>query len=183
MLPQSIIDKIVAKYGKERIFSADCAPLGDEIGLSATTVKRMLGLVGAESKERNRTPHKSTMDILAKWLGYDSYMSLLSEVGEGNYASEFTSLETIAVRELDEGMQVRLSYHPNRTIVMTYIGNCEFLVEDSENSKLIKGDKLKITHLILHQELIAGDVTRNGISLGAYRAAKDGGLTSMEIIT
>ncbi len=65
---------------------------------------------------------------------------------------------------------------------MTYLGNFEFKIDDSTNSKLIKGDRLKITHLILHQELIAGDVVRDGISLGPYRGAKNGGLTYLEII-
>ena len=182
MLPQSIIDKILAKYGKERIFSADCAPLGSAIGISETTVKRMFGLVGADSKERNRTPHNSTMDILAKWLGYESHEALLNDVGEGSYTSEFTSLESIKVAELAEGTQIRLSYHPSRVIVMTYLSNFEFQVDESTNSKLIAGDRLKITHLILNQELIAGDVVRDGNSLGAYRGAKDGGLISLEIV-
>lgn len=103
MLPQSILDKILAKYGKERIYSADCAPLANNIGLSETTIKRMFGLVGAESKERNRTPHNSTMDILAKWLGYDSYMALLTELGEGDSSSEFTSFESVEAADLEPG--------------------------------------------------------------------------------
>lgn len=182
MLPQSIIDKILAKYGKEQIFSADCAPLGHEIGLSETTVKRMFGLVGPDSKERHRTPHNSTMDILAKWLGYDNYTALFDDVSEGSGASEFTSLVSIEVGALEEGSQIRLTYHPARAIVMTYIGNNEFRVEHSRNSKLKVGDILKITHLILNQELIIADVVRDGVSLGAYRGAKDGGLTSLHVM-
>lgn len=52
MLPQSIIDKILAKYGKKEIYSADCVPLAQEIGVSETTLKRMLGLVGKNSPEK-----------------------------------------------------------------------------------------------------------------------------------
>lgn len=182
MLSQSIIDKILAKYGKERIYSADCAPLAHEIGVSETTVKRMFGLVGAQSKERNRTPHNSTMDIVAKWLGYENYAALLSDESELNTSSEFTKMELINVVDLGEGTQVCLSYHPSRSIMMTYIGNFEFVVNQSRNSKLLKGDRLRITHLVLNQELIVGDVVRDGVSLGAYRGAKDGGLSSLEIV-
>lgn len=182
MLPQSIIDKILAKYGKEQIYSADCLPLGQEMGVSPTTVKRMFGLVGADSQERNRTPHNSTMDIVAKWLGYENYKALLREVGEGNYSSEFTSMECIEVANLDEGTQIQLRYEPSRLIVMTYLGRGEFLINESKNSKLIKGDRIKLTHLVLKQEMLASEVVRNGLSLGGYRAAKDGGLTSLEII-
>lgn len=182
MLPQSIIDKILAKYGKAQVFSADCAPLANEIGLSETTVKRMLGLVGAHSRERHRRPHNSTMDILAKWLGYEDYLALLNDVGEGRSPSDFTTLECVDVEHLDCGTQIRLGYSPSRVIVMTYLGDYEFLVNESKNSKLIKGDRLRITHLILNQELIVGDVVRGGISLGAYRGAKDGGLTLLEVM-
>ncbi len=181
MLPQSILDKVLAKYGKDRVFAADCAPLAAEIGISESTVKRMFGLYGATSAERGRTPHASTMDILAKWLGYDGYEEILAEIGEGGSSSEFTALESIDVAELTPGVQVQLSYHPSRRIKMTYMGDFEFVVDDSLNSKLLAGDRLRITHLIKNQELIAGEVTRGGCSLGAYRGAKDGGLTSLMI--
>ena len=100
MLPPSIIQKILAKYGKEKVYSADCASLADKIGIGETTVKRMLGLVGETSPERNRTPHVSTMDILAKWLGYENYKALLREIGENDYSSDFTFMESIDVKDL-----------------------------------------------------------------------------------
>ncbi len=182
MLPQSIIDKILVKYGKEQIYSADCAPLASEIGVSETTVKRMLGLVGEKSAERNRTPHVSTMDILAKWLGYDNYKALLREIGEQDLSSEFTTIESIDVATLEVGTQIQLKYDPSRLIVMTYLGNYDFIINESKFSKLRKGDRITVTHLVLGQELIVKRVERDGIVHGGYRGAKDGGLTSLEII-
>ena len=182
MLPQIILDKILAKYGKETIYSADCSPLANEIGISETTVKRMFGLVGKDSPERNRTPHNSTMDIVAKWLGYNSYKELLQEIGEGDFSSEFTSMQTIEVSKLKEGTQIQFQYEPARVVVMTYIGEGEFLINESKNSKLIKGDRIRLTHLVLNQELIVNEVVRDGRSIGGYRGAKNGGLTSLEII-
>lgn len=182
MLPQSIISKILSKYGKDEVYSADCAPLASEIGVSETTVKRMLGLVGENSPEKNRTPHVSTMDILARWLGYDNYKALLREIGEQGYSSEFTSMECIDVRALDKGTQIQIKYDPARVIVMTYLGNSEFVINESKNSKLLKGDRITLTHLVLGQELIVKEVIRDTTALGGYRGAKDGGLTSLEII-
>lgn len=49
MLPQSIISKILAKYGKDEVYSGDCAYLAGKIGIGETTLKRMLGLVGENS--------------------------------------------------------------------------------------------------------------------------------------
>ena len=182
MLSQTILDKILAKYGKDSIYSADCASLAGHIGVSETTVKRMFGLVGKDSPERNRTPHNSTMDIVAKWLGYDSYKDLLREIGEGDFSSEFTSLHKIDARDLAVGTQIQIRYEPARIIVMTYIGDEDFLINESKNSKLQKGDRIHLTSLILEHEMIVSEVIRDGRSLGGYRAAKDGGLTALEII-
>lgn len=182
MLPQSIIKKILDKYGKEKVYSADCAPIADKIGLSETTLKRMLGLVGEDSPERNRTPHVSTMDILAKWLGYENYKALLREIGENDYSSDFTFMESIDVKDLAIGTQIQLKWEPSRIIVITYCGDNNFIINEAKNSKLLKGDKIKLTHLVLGQELIVKEVWRGGCSLGPYRGAKDGGLTSIDII-
>ena len=182
MLSQTIQENILAKYGKEIIYSADCAPLADEIGISETTVKRMFGLVGKDSPERNRTPHNSTMDIVAKWLRYNSYKDLLQEIGEGDFSSEFTSLQKIEIKDLTVGTQIQIRYEPARVLVMTYVGDGDFLVNESKNSKLLKGDRISLTTLILRHEMIVSEVVRDGRSLGGYRGAKDGGLTSLEII-
>lgn len=182
MLSQSIIQKILAKYGKEKVYSADCASLAGKIGISETTVKRMLGLVGESSPERNRTPHVSTMDILAKWLGYENYRELLKEIGENDYSSEFSFMESIDVKDLETGTQIQLKWEPSRIIVITYCGGDNFIVNESKNSKLLKGDKIQLTHLVLGQELLVKEVWRGDRLLGPYRGAKDGGLTSIEII-
>lgn len=182
MLSQAILDKILEKYGKGTLYSSDCGPLAKEIGVSETTVKRFFGLVGKDSPERSRTPHNSTMDIVAKWLGYGCYKDLLLEIGEGGFSSEFTSMQTIDVKNLEDGTQVQFRYEPARLIVMTYLGNGEFLINESKNSKLLKGDRISLTHLVLGQELIVNEVVRDGRSLGGYRGAKNGGLTSIDII-
>ena len=179
MLSRTIIAKIEAKFGKENIRSGDCAALAGLIGVSETTVKRMLGLVGAESPERLRVPHRSTMDILARWLGYKDYNALLTELKEGDVASEFSSVRTIESSELAPGTSITIAYEPDRQIRMTYMGDGEFTVDKSVNSKLQAGDRLFISHLVNGQELIVKQVIRGDTPLGAFRAAKDGGLVSI----
>ena len=187
MLPQSIINMIRAKYGKDEIYSADCERIADKINnghpgpiVSTSTIKRLLGFAG--TPETNPTPRTNTLDIVAQWLGYDNYKGLLREIGEHDYSSEFTVLESIDVIDLDEGTQIQIKYEPSRVIVMTYLGGGQFLINESKNSKLLKGDRIKLTHLVLGQEMITKEVIRDGKNLGGYRAAKDGGLTSLEII-
>lgn len=187
MLHPSIINKIKDKYGHEVIYSADCALIASEINkgrsgpiVSVSTIKRLLGFAG--TPETAPTPRANTLDIIAKWLDYDSYKSLLDSIGLSDEASEFTSMQTIDVNDLVEGCQIQVRYVPSRVIVMTYMGDYQFMVNESVNSKLRQGDRIRLTHLVLGQEMLVSEVIRDGHSLGSYRAAKDGGLTSIEVI-
>lgn len=187
MLHKSIIEKIKAKYGRQEIYSADCELIADAINtghagpiVSTSTIKRLLGFAG--TPETAPTPRANTLDIVAKWLGYDTYKSLLTSIGESDDASEFTTKTSIDIDQLDAGSQIQVRYEPSRVIVMTYLGNGEFVVNEAKNCKLFQGDRLRVTHLVLGQEMLVRDVIRNGHSLGGYRAGKDGGLTSIEFI-
>lgn len=187
MLHKSIIDKIKAKYGRKEIYSADCELIANAINkgysgpvVSTSTIKRLLGFVG--TPETAPTPRANTLDIIAKWLDYDSYKSLLASIGKSDDSSEFTSLHCIEVASLEEGCQIHLRYEPSRMIMMTYLGDGQFVVNEAKNSKLMQGDRLQITHIVLGQEMLVREVVRDGRSLGGYRAGKNGGLTSIEII-
>lgn len=189
MLPESIIELVRIKYGKETLYSRDCFGIAQEINaayrapqISETTVKRLLGFVGATSPDRHRKQRTSTLDVVAKWLGFETYDDILKEIGESDTSSEFISFEEIIVADLAEGTKIQVRYSPSRRILMTYIGDNRFAIIESENSKLKKGDIIRVTNLVLGMEFIAGDVIRDGKSLGSYRAAKDGGLTHLEII-
>lgn len=187
MLHKSIIDKIKAKYGRQVIYSADCELIADAINtghagpiVSTSTIKRLLGFAG--KPETVPTPRTNTLDIIAKWLDYDSYKALLDSVGVSDDASEFTTVHTIDVDTLDEGCQIQVRYEPARVIVMTYLGNQEFVVNEARNSKLLQGDRLRISYFVRGQEMIVRDVIRDGQSQGGFRGGKDGGLTSIEFI-
>lgn len=187
MLAKSIIEKIRAKYGKDQLFSADCALIANAINeghpgpiVSVSTVKRLLGFAGTPGDAP--TPRNSTLDTLAKWLGYENYKALLKEVGEGDYSSDFASQSRIDADDLAEGTQIQFTWEPSRVIVMTYLGNNQFMINEAQNSKLLKGDRITLTALVLGQLFSVSEVVRNGKSLGSYTGAKDGGLTSLEII-
>ena len=91
-------------------------------------------------------------------------------------------MESIEVADLDEGTQIQLKCEPSRIIVMTYLGTGEFVINESKNSKLMKGDRIRLTHLVLGHELLISRIIRDNKPIGDHRAAKDGGLTSLEII-
>lgn len=176
--------RIEEAYGQEIRYPLDCDGLSFEIQrrtgqhLSASTLKRMFGLVGQQVK-----PRVATMDIIAMFLGYKSMKDMESQAGEGCDISSFISIEEeIESAKLTPGTQIQFTYDPDRFLSMTYIGDNQYIVNESQNSKLLKGDIVRITHLAIGFELLASEVIRNGGNIGAYRAAKEGGLTSLEVL-
>lgn len=164
------------KSNNELRLSADCEYLaldiesvtGEHIGVN--TLKRLLGFINDE-----REPRTSTLDVIARYLDFANWDVLRIYDDKSNSSFE-SSLEEIRVSELSEGQCVEISYLPDRRIVMTYKDNGRFLVQTSENSKLMTGDELAITHIMHGYPLLVSDVIRNGKSLGSFTAGKAQGI-------
>lgn len=175
--------KVEERFGRELKYSQDCEALAQSIlevtkeRLGVTTIKRLFGFAG-----ETVAPRASTMDIIAQYLGYDDMADMTSCLGESPDISMFTPVDEIDVISLDHGTQLQITYNPGRLIIMTYLGECRFIVNESQGGKLRKGDILRITQLAKGFEMLVTDVIRDDMSLGAYHAAKDGGLTSIEVI-
>lgn len=175
---------IEARFGREIRSSSDCEAFAASVfevthqHLGNTSAKRLFGFTG----EKNVTHRSSTMDVLAKYLGYNDMRCLTDHLGEGYDISKFEEIEEIDFGNLEKGTQVRITYDPNRVLSLTYLGDNIFFVDDSQRSKLRQGDQLHITQIAKGFELLISDVVRDGRSLGSYHAAKDGGLTSVEIV-
>lgn len=77
-LPEYIIEMLRKKSGNDLYLPSDCeflsldieSNLGIHIG--ATTLKRLLGFANDE-----RTPHASTLEVLAKYLGYAHWRDVI----------------------------------------------------------------------------------------------------------
>lgn len=145
--------------------------------LGITTLKRMLGFVTGPA-----SPRPSSLDIIAQYLGYPDYNLLAKDLGEDCEISDFRTVESIDSIDLEPGEQVQITYHPNRLLVLSYLGDNLYLVNEARGSKLLKGDKLLIAGFYVGFELLITDVERAGKHLGSYQAAKQGGLTSVEIL-
>lgn len=182
MLNQEIIRRIEEKFGKKLEYSCDCEALSEAIReetgqrIAVATLKRMTGFASQQCN-----PHLSTMDILARYVGYPNYKLLAKEINDDTEISDFAWVEELESKTLKEGTQLQITYDPGRVLVLTYLGNDTFIVNESYKSKLKQGDKVTISHFTKGFELLVSDVVRDGESLGPYQAAKAGGLTSIEI--
>ncbi|MCH5213744.1 MAG: hypothetical protein J1E97_01025 [Muribaculaceae bacterium] len=182
MLNQEIIKKIEEKFGKKLQYSHDCEALSEAIAetvgerISVATLKRMAGMVSKKCQ-----PRLSTMDIIAQYIGYPNYQLLAQDIDDDTEISEFAWVEELESKSLKEGTQLQITYDPGRVLVLTYLGNDTFIVNESYKSKLQQGDVVTISHFTKGFELLVADVVRNGESIGSYQAAKAGGLTSIEL--
>ena len=171
-----IIELLREKSGNEIRLSRDCELLaldvesvtGEHIGVN--TMKRLLGFIADE-----REPRTSTLDIIARYLGYDEWEALrLIDANSSN--SSFDVRDEYLACYLEIGQRVLISYPPNRTLTIENQGENHFIVLESENSKLQKGDQLTLTHLVRGYPLLVADVMREGRSLGAFTAGKAQGI-------
>ena len=171
-----ITELLREKSGNEIRLSRDCELLaldvesvtGEHIGVN--TMKRLLGFIADE-----REPRISTLDIIARYLGYDDWEALrLMDANSSN--SSFDDRDEYLACYLEIGQRVLVSYPPNRTLTIENQGDNHFIVLESENSKLLKGDQLTLTHLVRGYPLLVADVMREGSSLGAFTAGKSQGI-------
>ena len=144
---------------------------GDE--LSAATLKRLWGYVSDEHK-----PRTSTLDVLAHYIGYDSYKTYCKCLKTSDrFPSSFFQAEQVMSANLTPGQHIIIGWSPNRTIRLAYLGNSTYEVLNSANSKLQPGDRFLCGHFTKGYPLYLPYLIRNGEKTPQYVAGRNGGLT------
>ena len=146
---------------------------GQHIG--STTLKRLLGFV-----KDDRKTYLSTLDIIAVYLGFNSWEELAAVEPVGNSGFD-EMLQEVQADSLSVGEYVRISYLPDREVLLRHLGNTRFRVVESLNSKLQPLDEIMVSSFILSYPLHASHVWRAGADLGAFTAGTTGGLTQITI--
>ena len=144
--------------------------------LALNTVKRLTGVLPCDS-----TPRATTLDIVARFLGYNSWNILMatieSHVSNFNVPEGFIDLPSLSVGQL-----VQIEWEPDRKIIMRHEGNGKYTVVSALNSKLLEGDKLHLSQIAHGFPFLVREVIRAGNSLGPYTAASETGLHSAKIL-
>ncbi len=181
-LPFHVIELLKRKSANDLRLPADCELLSLDIQgktgvrIGATTLKRLLGFAQDE-----RTPHASTLDAIARYLGYAHWEELAKIEDRGN--SDFNSSDDeIRSADLQVGKVVEIAYLPDRVVTLRYLGNNRYKVERSQNSKLQADDEVEILNFVLHHPLLVVQVWRNGESLGQFTAGRVSGLSSIKVV-
>ncbi len=126
--------------------------------VSRTTLMRLWGYL-----DEAVTPRKATLDILARYLGYQDYDAFCqnSQPPQEQQSSPVLSRRLNVAGELTQGEKLRLSWQPDRICDIAYCGESQFCVVASEHTRLKKGDTFEC-HLIIEGEPLYLDNLRQG---------------------
>ena len=182
-LPKEVIDKLGETLGSPIRYTSDCEKLSADISkrlneiIGVTTLKRLFGFVNDV-----KVPRPITLDILARYTGFDSYDSMIRELGvEGD--SGFESDPDVVSARLNPGDRVSFTYLPDRQVTLEYQGDLSFRVVESKGSSLQAGDIVITPVFYLHQPLRIESVKRGDSNLGRYVAGKVSGITSISVVS
>jgi hypothetical protein len=149
-----------------------------KINISESTLQRIWGYVSSSEKV-----NEETLDILSKYIGYDSWQSFKKEVmdSDENDSNILNQNHSISTSELQIGDILQLGWQPNRYCEVRYCGENKFEVTHSENAKLQVGDTFKCG-LFIKGELLSLDEVRQYTNPHTPRImiiAKKSGLTML----
>ena len=143
--------------------------------LSLSTIKRLWGYV-----ESNGAPRLSTLNTLAKFLDFadwNAYLVALEQRG-GTESAMFTG-EGIQTADLQAGDRIAVAWQPNRQCTFRYLGDNQFVVEDSKNAKLQQGTTFSAARFMIAQPMYLDNILLADGTRTSYVAGKRNGLTSV----
>lgn len=143
--------------------------------LSLSTIKRLWGYV-----ESNGEPRLSTLNTLAKFLDFadwNAYLVALEQRG-GTESAMFTG-EGIQTADLQAGDKVTVAWQPNRQCTFRYLGDNQFVVEESKNAKLQRGTTFSAARFMIGQPMYLDNILLADGTRTSYVAGKRNGLTSV----
>lgn len=143
--------------------------------VGVNTVKRLLCYLPDE-----REPRVGTLDVIARYLGFDTWKQLQEVEGKSN-SMWGTNGNEIDVASLPTGKTIVINYRPDRRLVLRQAHGTTLNVIESVNSKLRAGDVIDVTTIIKGYPLIIDNVRRNGRDKGRFVAGQLQGIT-FEII-
>lgn len=141
--------------------------------ISPTTLKRMWGYL-----DEAVVPRKSTLNILAKFLGYndwDDYCRRADESPECE-SNPIISRSLDVNGELVAGDEVELTWHPGRICRIRYIGKSKFQVISSENTRLVAGDTFECSFIVDNETLYISNLQHGTDDLTGYVCGKKNGV-------
>lgn len=125
--------------------------------ISTSTLKRLWGYVDGVDNARN-----STLNVLSKALGYENWDAFILKLKSENVDnSDLVMSESMSSGDLKIGDMLMIAWQPNRVCLLNYLGDNQFEVMESQNSKLKVGDTFRCGLFILGEPVYINDLRQN----------------------
>ena len=146
--------------------------------LSLSTIKRLWGYVAS-----NGTPRLSTLNTMAQFLGFADWNAYLVALEQrGGIESALCTGEGIQTANLQAEDRIVVAWQPNRQCTFRYLGENQFVVEDSTNAKLQQGTTFSSARFMIGQPMYLDNILLADGTRTSYVAGKRHGLTSVNLI-
>lgn len=161
MLSPIIKKKIESKYGSPIRYPKDCEALAKSISMvsksqiSGSTIKRLFGLI-----KGTNTPRLWTLDVIAFYLDYQSWDSLINEIAN-NKESNKKQIEKILSKDVVQSQTFKIAFGDKASIILKYIGKCQYVVSDASKIALLNQDVIEVKEIKLHHPLLIKKIKRN----------------------
>ena len=177
----SLVEK---KFRKSVKTSTDFYSLAQEIesetseSVSVSTLKRMWGYVNMTP-----TPRQTTLDVLSKYIGKKDYKTFCEDLKHSEaFQSRFFTADFINSCDLAPDSRLEIGWDPGRKVTLRYMGDGQFEVESTCNSKLMPGDRFEAANFIKGYPLYISRILRNGEYTPSYIAGRQGGINHLKAI-
>lgn len=157
---QLLLEQTKAKFGKPLTVNRDFETLSDTIKsttgsyISTSTLKRYWRQKDIK-EELTCNIHKSTLDILASYIGYPTYAAFeRQETLTPTKTSHAIANERITASQLAPGKKLCLLWEPDRKVVIRHDTGNQFTILESINSKLQPGDTFQVAHIVKRCPLV-----------------------------
>lgn len=140
--------------------------------LSPTTLKRIWGYL-----DEPVTSRRSTLDTLSRFCGWRDFEHFASghspDIESGNVGGK-----TIRAGEnIHPGERVRLFWNPSRMCEIEYLGDLDWVVVESEGTRLEQGDRFRCPLIISGEPLYLDNLIKDGNRAGGYICGSKSGVT------
>lgn len=140
--------------------------------LSPTTLKRLWGYLN-----ESVTARRSTLDTLSRFCGWRDFEHFISGISPDIESGNVGSKVIRAGENIRPGERVRLFWNPGRVCEIQYLGNLDWIVVESEGTRLQLGDRFRCPLIISGEPLYLDNLIKDGNSAGTYVCGTKSGVT------
>ena len=173
-----LCEAVEQKAGKQMLTPLDFEWLEVKIGnkmkerVSASTLMRLWGY------RQGVATRQSTLDILARYLGYADYVMFCqwSPADKDEPQSDEVVSRHLQTSDLQVGQQVELIWYPDRRCVIELRSDGQYEVLEAKNTKLSVGDTFLCNIFIEGEPLYLNHLIHEGRPPMVYVAGKKDGI-------